>query len=89
MKQRVITGIALVILLLSVLALGTPFVEIAVALLCAVAVTELFNATRLAHHKNLHISAIIGAVCLVGAQCIGANMFNPVMFIYIVALFGI
>ncbi len=89
LKQRVITGIALVVLLIAILALGTPFVELAVALLSAVAVTELFNATRLENKKNLHMSAVVGAVCLVAAQCFGAVMFNPVMFIYIVALFVI
>ncbi len=88
LKQRVITGIALVILLIAILALGTPFVEIAVALLGAVAVTELFNATQLGDNKKLLFVAVIGAVCLVGAQCFGAYAFNPAMFIYIVVLFA-
>lgn len=89
MKQRVITGIALVILLIAILALGTPFVEIAVALLSAVAVTELFRATGVGDSKKLYFSAVAGSVCLVVAQCFGAIVFNPVMYIYIVVIFAV
>lgn len=87
LKQRVITGIALVILLIVILAFGTPFVEIAVALLAAVAVIELFNTTKLSGNKMLLIAAIIGTLCLVSVQYFGAYLFNPVMYVYIVALF--
>lgn len=87
MKQRVITGVALVILLIAILALGTPFVEIAVALLAAGAITELINATKLAGNKKLLVSAVVGTVCLVAVQCFGTYLFNPAMYIYIVALF--
>ncbi len=89
LKQRVITGIALVILLLAVLALGTPFVELAVILLSAVAVTELFNAVNLADNKKLLFTAVLGAVALVVAQCFEKNYFNFVMYAYIVAIFVI
>lgn len=87
MKQRVITGVSLVILLIAILALGTPFVEIAVVLLATVGVAELFNATKLSGNKRLLIAAITGTVCLVTVQCFGAYLFNPVMYLYIVGLF--
>ena len=89
MKQRVITGVALVILLIAVLALGTPFVEIAVALLSAIAVVELFNATKLSGNKTLLLTAVAGTVCLVSAQCFDGVLFNPVMYVYIAAVFAI
>ena len=89
LKQRVITGVALVILLIAILALGTPFVEIAVVLLAAIGVTELFNATQLAGNKKLLYTAIAGTLCMVGIPCLGANLFTPVLYIYIVALFVI
>ena len=89
MKQRVITGVALVILLIAVLALGTPFVEIAVALLAVVAVTELFNATRLSGNKMLLLVAVIGTAFLVTVQCFGAALFTPAMYVYIVVLFAV
>lgn len=89
MKQRVITGVALVILLIAVLALGTPFVEIAVALLAVVAVTELFNATRLSGNKMLLLVAVIGTAFLVTVQCFGADFFTPAMYVYIVVLFAV
>ena len=87
LKQRVITGVALVILLIVILALGTPAVEIAVALLAAVGVIELFNAVKLSSNKLLLIVSVLGTVSLVAVQYFGAQYFQPVMYVYIVALF--
>lgn len=89
LKQRVITGIALVILLIVILALGTPFVEIAVLLLSAIAVIELFNATKLFENKMLLITSVLGTVGFVSVQCFGARFFNPALYLYIVVLFVI
>ncbi len=87
MKQRVITGVILVILLIAILALGTPFVEVAVVLLAAVGVTELFNATKLSENKKLLILSVAGTLIIVSAQCFGAQFFRPALFVYIVATF--
>ena len=89
LKQRIITGFALVVLLIVILALGTPFVEIAVALLAAMGIMELFNATGMAENKLLMFTAVGAGLCLVAVQCIGANLFNPAMYVYIVILFAI
>jgi len=89
LKQRVITGAALVVALIIILILGTPFVEIAIALLASVAVLELFGAVKLANNKLLMIVSIVGTVGLVVAQCFGALFFNPLMYVYIVTLFVI
>ena len=89
LKQRVITGIALVILLIVILALGTPYVEIAVLLFSAIAVIELFNATKLSDNKMLLITSVLGTMGLVSVQCFSAQFFNPVLYLYIVVLFAI
>lgn len=89
MKQRVITGFSLVVLLIGILALGTPFVEIAVALLAVVAVTELFNATGLSVNKMLLLVAVLGTAGLVTVQCFGVAFFNPAMYAYVVVLFAV
>ncbi len=87
LKQRVITGIALVILLIVILILGTPFVEIAVGFLAVAGIVELFNATGFSTDKRLVITAMVGTAFLIAVQCFGAYLFNPAMFVYIVALF--
>ncbi|MBQ7006821.1 MAG: phosphatidate cytidylyltransferase [Oscillospiraceae bacterium] len=87
MKQRVITGVVLVVLLIAILALGTPFVEIAVVLLAAVGVIELFNATRLSGNKKLLLVSVAGTLVMVSAQCFGAHFFAPALYVYIVAMF--
>lgn len=89
LKQRVITGIALVILLIVILALGSPFVEIAVLLLSAIGIIELFNATKLSGNKMLLVTAILGTLCFVSVQCFRTQLFNPALFLYIVVLFVI
>ena len=60
LKQRVITGVALVIALIVILILGTPFVEFAIALLACVAALELFSAVQLADNKLLMVVSEIG-----------------------------
>lgn len=87
MKQRVITGVVLVVLLIAILALGTPFVEMAVILLAALGVTELFNATKLSGNKKLLLLSVAGTVVMMSAQCFGAQFFTPALYAYIVAMF--
>lgn len=87
LKQRIITGAALVVALIVILILGTPFVEIAIALLASIAVMELFGAVKLSGNKILMIVSVIGTVGLVAVQYFGAHFFNPVMYVYILALF--
>ena len=89
MKQRVISGIAGVILLIAVLALGTPFVEIAVAIIAAIAAVELSNATGLSADKRLMITIVSGTVFLVAAQFFGNTLFMPALYIYILAIFAV
>ena len=55
----------------------------------ALHVMELFGAVRLADNKLLMIASIVGTVGLVVAQCFDAQLFNPVMYAYIVTLFVI
>ena len=87
MKQRVITGVVLVILLIAILALGTPFVEIAVIMLAAVGVTELFSATKLAGNKKLLMMSVAGTLVMMSVQSFGAQYFTPALYVYIVATF--
>ena len=87
LKQRVITGAALVVALIVILILGTPVVEFAIALLASVAVVELFSAVKLSGNKLLMVASVAGTIALVAAQCFGAQFFNPAMYAYIVALF--
>ena len=87
LKQRIITGVALVVALIVILILGTPFVEIAIALLAAIAVIELFNTVKLSGNKLLMVVSVTGAVGLVAVQCFGAQFFNPLLYVYIVVLF--
>lgn len=87
LKQRVITGVALVIVLIAVLALGTPFVEIAVVLLAAMAILEFFNATKLVNNKKMLITSVVGTACLVAVQAFEGALFNPVMYVFMAALF--
>lgn len=87
MKQRIITGVALVIILIGVLTLGTPFVEIAVVLLALGAVIELFNATELINKKSLLIVSLIGTVILVASNVFDDNMFMPALYVFVVTLF--
>ena len=89
LKQRIITGAALVVALIVILILGTPFVEMAIALLASIAVMELFGAVKLSDNKLLMIISIIGTVGLVAVQCFGAQFFNPIMYVYILVLFVI
>lgn len=89
MKQRIISGIAGVVLLIAVLALGTPFVEIAVALLAAMASVELSNATGIFDNKKLLITTVAGTVFLVASRFFGNTLFAPAMYIYIVAVFAV
>ena len=89
LKQRIITGAALVIALIVILILGTPFVEFAIALLACVAALELFSAVQLADNKLLMVVSEIGVAGLVVAQCFGAQFFNPIMYVYIVSLFAV
>lgn len=89
MKQRVISGIAGVVLLIAVLALGTPFVEIAVALLAAMASVELSNATGIFANKKLLTTTVAGTVFLVASQFFGNTLFTPAMYVYIVAVFAV
>ncbi len=87
MKQRVISGITGVILLIAILALGTPFVEIAVALIAVMGAVELSNATGISNNKKLMITTIVGTVFLVASQFFGNTLFTPAMYMYIVAVF--
>ena len=87
LKQRVITGVALVAALIIILVLGTPFVEFAIALLACVAVVELFHTVKLSDNKLILTASVIGTVGIIAVQCFGAQFFNPVMYAYIVALF--
>ncbi len=89
LKQRIITGTALVAALIVILILGTPFVEIAIALLASIAVLELFTAVKLSQNKILMIVSVVGVVGLVAVQYFGAQFFNPVMYVYILVLFVI
>ena len=89
MKQRIISGVAGVILLIAVLALGTPFVEIAVALIAAMASVELSNATGISSNKKLLLTTVVGTVFLVASHFFGNALFTPAMYIYIVAVFAV
>ena len=89
MKQRVISGIAGVILLIAVLTLGTPFVEIAVALIAAMAAIELSNATGISGDKRLKITIVAGTVFLVAAQFFDNTLFMPALYVYILAVFAV
>jgi len=87
LKQRIISGFAGVVLLIAVLALGTPFVEIAVALIAAMASVELSNATGISANKKLFITTVAGTVFLSASQFFGNTLFTPAMYVYIVAVF--
>lgn len=89
MKQRVISGIAGVVLLIAVLAFGTPFVEFAVVLIAAMASMELSNATGIAVNKKLQITTVAGTVFLIASQFFGNTLFAPAMYVYIVVVFAV
>lgn len=89
MKQRVISGIAGVILLIAVLALGTPVIEIAVAVIAGMAAVELSNATGISSDKRLMITTVAGTVFMIASQFFGNSLFAPAMYVYIVAVFAV
>lgn len=75
------------ILLIAVLALGTPFVEIAVVLLATMAITELFNATKLSDNKIMLVTSLVGTVGLVTVQAFDGALFSPAMYAFMAVLF--
>lgn len=87
MKQRVITGAISAVLLIIVLALGTPFVEIAVVALALVGVHELLAATKLAGNKKLAVVSMAGSLCIMVGQSFDKAFFMPALYLLVVALF--
>lgn len=86
-KTRVISATIGVALLIAVLALGTPYIQIAVTFIGVLAVYELFNAVKLADKKSLLITALIGAAGLLVCLSFSLAMFLPALYVWLVVLF--
>lgn len=87
MKTRVISAIVGIVLLIAVLALGAPFIQIAVTLIGILAVYELLNAVKLADRKSLLITALIGAAVMLASLSYALLLFLPALYAWLVALF--
>lgn len=87
MKIRFISAIVAVILLLVVLALGSPFIEIAVTLLTMIAVYELLQATGLSNKKGLLIISVVADVVMTICIISRITAVFPAIYVWLVALF--
>ena len=86
-KTRVISAIVGIVLLIAVLALGAPFIQIAVTLIGILAVYELLNAVKLADRKSLLITALIGSAVMLVCLSYALLLFLPALYVWLVALF--
>lgn len=77
------------IILIVVLALGTPFVEVAVTVLALMAVYELLHATNMLVNKKLALTALLGSFGIMAAQSFDKVLFAPALYIYIAVLFAV
>ena len=83
MKQRIISALAGVIVLVLVL-LGNQYVfDVVVALISAVAIYEIIGATGLKEHKLMTIVAILLPAALIIASYLPGEFFGGIIFLFI------
>ncbi|MBQ6907468.1 MAG: phosphatidate cytidylyltransferase [Clostridia bacterium] len=87
MSTRIITGVLGTLLLIAVLALGTPFFEIAVCILAVLAVYELFRTVNLTGNKIIFVSGIVASAVFITVQTFFNQLLYPLIFMYIAILF--
>lgn len=87
MKTRVISAIIGAVLLIAVLALGSPFLQIAFTLLALLAAYELLSAVKIAQQKTLFIIALIAAAVMAICVSYSLLLFLPTLYLWLVTVF--
>ena len=89
MKQRIVSAVIGVALLIAVLISDSIIVNIGVAVIGFIALLEMYEAVGLTKYLPLKILGLCASFCFTFAYSFDNKLFMPTMYFYIVLLFGL